>query len=251
MSDNNDSSNSSQQYKRNPGVLVTSREISETKHAFKESDEERSPIFASLPSGVRANRFLMAGLVTRVEIRDNDGDAWVKAVIRDAVGNIYLSAGQYQPDVKNYLLGLVDDDQIQEANDGGGTYEFQEDIYEHVLVVAKPNAYTYEDDETGEEVENVSLRPESVQSIDPADMQQQWADIAVATAERSFQFAQALSDGDLDDDQARAQANYGLDTLTYVTEQATKSGEELARQFDREDLIESEDGDEAEEAAAQ
>lgn len=256
MSDDNNSDNSNdsnQSFERNPAVLLTSREFSETTEAFKESDDERAPIFASLPSGVRANRFLFAGLVTRIEKRDNDGDVWVRATIRDAVGNVYVSAGQYQPDAKNFLLGLLDDDQLEEAYDKqrDESYEYQEDVYEHVILLAKPSTYTYENDE-GEEVSNISLRPESIGAIDPDDMQQQWANIAQATAERSFQYAKAASEGDLDDDQARAKANYGLDALTFIAEQARKSGEELARQFDREDLIEDEDDEAADaEAAAQ
>lgn len=251
MSDDSDTDSSSQSFERNPGILVTSREFSATTEAFKESDDDRAPIYASLPSGVRANRFLMAGLVTRIERRSNDGDAWVRATIRDAVGNIYISAGQYQPDVKNYLLGLIDDEQAEEGFDKkkDETYEYQEDVYEPVILLAKPNTYEGTD-EDGAEVTKVGLRPESIQSIDPEDMQQQWADIAATTAERAFQYAQAASDGELSDDQARAKANYGLETLSYTVEQARKSGEELARQFDREDLVQDEAAGDAGEAEA-
>lgn len=58
--------------------------------------------------------------------------------------------------------------------------------------------------------------------------------------------------GELSDDQARAKANYGLETLSYIVEQARKSGEELARQFDREDLVQDngDAGDDAGEAEA-
>lgn len=143
---------------------VFAREFSDGSNTFKESDEERAPVYLLLPTGERANRIFFVGTLTETEDVGSDSEYWQGRVV-DPTGTFYVYAGQYQPEAASALREI--------------------EPPEYVAVAGKPR--TYETD-TGET--NVAVRPESITVVD-ADTRDRWV---VETAERTIERIRAFEE---------------------------------------------------------
>ncbi|MFC7155791.1 RPA family protein [Halomarina halobia] len=144
---------------------VFATEFNDAGYTFKESDEERAPVYALLPTGERANRVFIVGTLTETEDVGSDSEYWQGRVV-DPTGTFFMYAGQYQPDAASHL---------REAEPP-----------EYVAVVGKPRTY-----ETDEGEVNVSVRPESITTVD-ADTRDRWV---VETAMRTLERVRAFDEG--------------------------------------------------------
>jgi RPA family protein len=137
-------------------------EFNDASYTFKESDEERAPVYALLPTGQRVNRVFVVGTLTETEDVGSDSEYWQGRAV-DPTGTFFVYAGQYQPDAASTL---------REAEPPG-----------YVAVVGKPR--TFETDDGGV---NVSVRPESITAVDEAT-RNRWV---VETAQRTLERVRAF-----------------------------------------------------------
>jgi len=144
---------------------VFAREFNDASYTFKESDDERAPLYLLLPTGTRANRVFVAGTLTEKDDVGDDNEYWRGRVV-DPTGTFFVYAGQYQPEAAGVLR------------------ELEPPAY--VSVVGKPRTY-----ETDDGTVNVSIRPESINVID-ADTRDRWV---VETAKRTLERIDAFDDG--------------------------------------------------------
>ena len=152
---------------------VFAGEFNDASYTFKESDDERAPVYLLLPTGERANRVFVVGTLMETEDVGSDSEYWQGQVIDPNGDRFYMYAGQYQPDAASMLR------------------ELEPPAY--VAVVGKPRTY-----ETDEGDVNVSIRPESITEVDAAT-RDRWV---VETAERTLERIQAFEadeEGDPDD----------------------------------------------------
>src|SRR6056297_213641 len=141
---------------------VFASEFNDSTYAFKESDDERAPNYALLPTGDRANRVFVAGTLTETEDVGDESEYWRGRVV-DPTGTFFVYAGQYQPEA----AGVLRDTEPPA----------------YVAVVGKPRTY-----ETDDGTVNVSLRPESITVVDAAT-RDRWV---VETAERTLDRVEAF-----------------------------------------------------------
>ena len=135
---------------------VFAGEFNDATYTFKESDDERAPVYVLLPTGERANRVFVVGTLMETEDVGTDSEYWQGQVIDPNGDRFYMYAGQYQPDAASMLR------------------ELEPPAY--VSVVGKPRTYETDDGEV-----NVSIRPESITEVDAAT-RDRWV---VEAAERS------------------------------------------------------------------
>ena len=159
-------------------------EFNDASYTFKESDDERAPVYSLLPTGERANRVFVAGTLTETEDVGNDSEYWQGQVIDPNGDRFYMYAGQYQPEAASALR--------------------ETETPAYVAVVGKPRTY-----ETDEGDTNVSLRPESITVVDAAT-RDRWV---VETAERTLERIEAF-DG-ADEYAAMAETQYDPDLSVY------------------------------------
>ena len=143
---------------------VFASEFNDSTYAFKESDDERAPNYALLPTGDRANRVFVVGTLTETEDVGDDSEYWRGRVV-DPTGTFFVYAGQYQPEAASVLR------------------ETEPPAY--VAVVGKPRTY-----ETDDGTVNVSVRPESIAVVDD-DTRDRWV---VETAERTLERIEAFEE---------------------------------------------------------
>ena len=135
---------------------VFAAEFNDASYTFKESDDDRAPVYLLLPTGERANRIFVVGTLTETEDVGEDNEYWRGRIV-DPTGTFFVYAGQYQPAAASALREL--------------------ETPAYVAVVGKPR--TYETDEGGI---NVSVRPESITEVDAAT-RDRWV---VETADRTL-----------------------------------------------------------------
>jgi Uncharacterized protein conserved in archaea len=143
---------------------VFASEFNDASYTFKESDDDRAPVYLLLPTGERANRVLIVGTLTETEDVGEDNEYWRGRIV-DPTGTFFAYAGQYQPEAASMLR------------------ELEPPAY--VAVVGKPRTY-----ETDEGDVNVSVRPESITEVDAAT-RDQWV---VETADRTLDRIDAADD---------------------------------------------------------
>jgi RPA family protein len=143
---------------------VFAEEFNDASYTFKESDDERAPVYALLPTGERANRVFLVGTLTEKEDVGEDSEYWRGRIV-DPTGTFFAYAGQYQPDA------------------AGALRELEPPAY--VAVVGKPRTYETDDGQV-----NVSVRPESITQVDAAT-RNRWV---VETAERTLERVAAFDD---------------------------------------------------------
>ena len=158
-------------------------EFNDATYTFKESDDDRAPVYSLLPTGQRANRVFVAGTLTETEDVGNDSEYWRGRIV-DPTGTFFTYAGQYQPEATSVL---------REAETPA-----------YVTVVGKPR--TYETDEGGV---NVSLRPESISVVDGAT-RNRWV---VETADRTLDRIEAFDEAG--EYAAMADTQYDPELSTY------------------------------------
>ena len=134
------------------------REFNDASYTFKESDDERAPVYLLLPTGEHANRVMIVGTLTETEDVGEDSEYWRGRIV-DPTGTFFVYAGQYQPEAANTLRELT--------------------APSYVAVVGKPRTY-----ETDDGSVNVSLRPESITEVDAATRNRWVVETARRTLER-------------------------------------------------------------------
>ncbi len=143
---------------------------------YSESDEERAPNYVLTPTGARANRLFLVGVLTEVEAVSDDV---LRARIADPTGAFVVYAGQYQPEAVTFF----------ESTDPPA----------FVAVTGKARTFSPEDSDRV----FTSVRPESVNVVD-AETRDRWVvGTAGRTLARAATFAAAL-DLDADGDDLRS-----------------------------------------------
>ena len=160
------------------------REFNDAGYTFKESDDERAPLYALLPTGERANRVFVVGTLMETEDVGDESEYWRGRIV-DPTGTFFTYAGQYQPEAAAALRELE-------------TPTF-------VAIVGKPRTY-----ETDEGDVRVSLRPESITVVDQAT-RDRWV---VETAERTIERIGAF-DPETSEYAMMAEEQYDLPVETY------------------------------------
>ena len=139
-------------------------EFEDATEIFQEGNNERSPKFAMLPTGERANRVLAMGTLTEVENIGKKSD-YFQARVVDPTGTFFVYAGKYQPEAMSVLRDI--------------------ETPAYVAVVGKPRSY-----ETDEGDTLVSLTPESITTIEQGT-RDAWV---VETAEQTLERIAAMDD---------------------------------------------------------
>ncbi|MFC7057961.1 RPA family protein [Halovenus salina] len=165
---------------------VFAAEFNDAAYTFKESDDDRAPVYVLLPTGQRANRIFVVGTLTETEDVGEDSEYWQGRIVDPNGDTFFTYAGQYQPDAASMLREL--------------------EAPEYVSVVGKPRTY-----ETDEGEVNVSIRPESISTVDEAT-RDRWV---VEAAERTVERIQAFEDDSPDEYVQMAREEYDLPVENY------------------------------------
>ena len=143
---------------------VFAGEFNDAGYTFKESEDERAPVYLLLPTGEQANRVFLVGTLTEKEDVGEDNEYWRGRIV-DPTGTFFVYAGQYQPEAASVLRDL--------------------EPPAYVSVVGKPRTF-----ETDDGTVNVSVRPEAITEVD-AETRDRWV---VETAERTIDRIAAFDD---------------------------------------------------------
>jgi RPA family protein len=173
---------------------VFAREFNDASFTFKESDDERAPVYLLLPTGERANRVFVVGTLTETEDVGEDSEYWQGRIVDPNGDTFFTYAGQYQPDAASALR------------------ELEPPAY--VSVVGKPRTFETDDGEV-----NVSVRPESITEVTEAE-RDRWV---VETAERTLDRIQAFEDGGEYVEMAREQYGGSVDAYKQAAIEALES----------------------------
>ncbi|PSQ32314.1 DNA-binding protein [Halobacteriales archaeon SW_10_68_16] len=175
---------------------VFAREFNDATYTFKESDDDRAPVYVLLPTGQRANRVFVAGTLTETEDVGEDSEYWQGRVVDPNGDTFFTYAGQYQPDAASMLREL--------------------EPPEYVAVVGKPRTYETDDGEV-----NVSIRPESINRVDETT-RDRWV---VEAAERTIDRIQSYQGEGVDEYAEMAREQYDLPVENYkrIVEDALES----------------------------
>ena len=171
---------------------VFAREFNDASYTFKESDDERAPVYLLLPTGERANRIFLVGTLTETEDVGEDSEYWQGRVVDPNGDTFFMYAGQYQPDAASMLR------------------ELEPPAY--VSVVGKPRTYETDDGEV-----NVSVRPESITTVDEATRDRWVVETAERTIERiqDYQAADEQEGAAVDEYVSMAREEYDLPVENY------------------------------------
>jgi len=164
---------------------VFAAEFNDASYTFKESDDDRAPVYLLLPTGERANRVFFVGTLTETDDVGEDNEYWQGRIV-DPTGTFFVYAGQYQPEAASTLR------------------ELEPPAY--VAVVGKPRTY-----ETDDGSITVSVRPESITPVD-ADTRDRWV---VETAERTVERIETFDD-ETNEYARMAREQYGEDISGYT-----------------------------------
>ncbi|WP_435075062.1 RPA family protein [Halorubrum sp. HHNYT27] len=163
---------------------VFASEFNDAGYTFTESDDERAPVYALLPTGESSNRVFFVGTLTEKEDVGEDAEYWRGRIV-DPTGTFFVYAGQYQPEAASKLRDM--------------------EPPAYVAVVGKPRTY-----ETDDGTVRVSVRPESITEVDAATRDRWVAETAKRTIERVAAF------DDEGNEYARmAREEYDTDPETY------------------------------------
>jgi len=169
---------------------VFAREFNDASYTFKESDDERAPVYVLLPTGERANRVFLVGTLTETEDVGEDSEYWQGRVVDPNGDTFFMYAGQYQPDAASMLR------------------ELEPPAY--VSVVGKPRTYETDDGEV-----NVSVRPESISQVDEATRDRWVVETAERTLDRIQSFEEAEEGAEMDEYVQMAREQYELPVENY------------------------------------
>jgi len=169
---------------------VFAQEFNDASYTFKESDDERAPVYVLLPTGERANRVFLVGTLTETEDVGEDSEYWQGRVVDPNGDTFFMYAGQYQPDAASMLR------------------ELEPPAY--VSVVGKPRTYETDDGEV-----NVSVRPESISQVDEATRDRWVVETAERTLDRIQSFEEAEEGAEMDEYVQMAREQYELPVENY------------------------------------
>ncbi len=161
-------------------------EFNDSSYTFKESDDDRAPVYALLPTGEQANRVFFVGTLTETDDVGEDNEYWQGRIV-DPTGTFFVYAGQYQPEAASTLR------------------ELEPPAY--VAVVGKPRTYETDDGNV-----TVSVRPESITPVDAATRDRWVAETAERTLERINAF-----DDEANEYARMAREQYGEELSSYKT----------------------------------
>lgn len=143
---------------REPARRVLAREFRDIKHEIKEGTDEKAPKFALLPTGEKANRVFVVGVLLEKDKR-GDTNPFYRIKVQDPTGNIYGMVSNYKPEAMQAL---------SEINPPA-----------FVAVVGKASLY-----ETPEGTTMTSLAVESISEVDKNTRNMFLLDAMRATMER-------------------------------------------------------------------
>ncbi|WP_311170771.1 RPA family protein [Halobellus ordinarius] len=176
---------------------VFADEFNDAAFTFKESDDDRAPVYVLLPTGAKANRVFFVGTLTEKDDVGEDNEYWRGRIV-DPTGTFFVYAGQYQPEAASTLRDL--------------------EPPAYVAVAGKPRTY-----ETDDGSVNVSVRPESIVVVDAAT-RDRWV---VETAERTLDRIDAFdAEGNEYARMAREEYDLPIERYTESTISALESLEE-------------------------
>jgi RPA family protein len=158
---------------RETAYRVFAAEFDDATVDYQEGDEERAPNYVVTPTGARANRLFVVGVLTEIESVNEDV---LRARIVDPTGAFVVYAGQYQPDEMAALERL--------------------DPPAFVAVTGKARTFQPEDSDRV----FTSVRPESINTVD-AETRDRWVvRTARHTVERVGTLAAAADTGAAQED---------------------------------------------------
>lgn len=183
------------------------REINDATFQFRESDEERSPRYALLPTGEKANRVFVAGTITEVEDVGTDGE-YLRARVVDPTGTVYVYAGEYQQSAAGFLRNA------------------EPPLFAAVTAKFKKVFETDNGDK------RVSLRPEGIFQVEESERDNWVGETAEQTLERIKSFDPKSHYGEL------VEERYETDVEEY-TDAVVKAAHDISPQTDEDDNAES------------
>jgi RPA family protein len=193
---------------RNPAKRVLACEFKQSNVVRKEGDGEMAPNMQVLRTGELANRVLLTGTLTDIEMGD-DG-SFITATILDPSGNVSPDDETHESieSTKNkkteeFTVSAHQDYQSDSFNMLKELGE-RETVTTYVSVVGKSSIYSPDDDEDPETY--VSLRPETIKEIDKPLRDMILNDIVSSTIDRMNAF-----ENDPDEVVGEAQDEYGDD----------------------------------------
>ena len=132
-------------YEREPAKRVFASELREATKTFKNTEDEKSPMYVLLPTGERCNRVLVVGTITQ---KDKIGDQNIlyRARVSDPTGLFFVTAGSYQPEAMHQLAKI------------------DPEVPVFVAVVGKPSVYT-----TPEETRDLWVQDTARSTLDRVD----------------------------------------------------------------------------------
>jgi len=154
---------------RHAAKRVFATEFNEATFEFRESESEKATKYTLLPTGGRANRVTLVGVLKDIsEGEYNNGDPYIRASVHDGTENFYLQATAYQQDA---LMTLRD---IETPT--------------LVSVTGKPRHWQDED--------RVDVRPNVISEVD-AETRRRWIrETAHHTLDRLERFEANVDDPD-------------------------------------------------------
>ncbi|WNY29053.1 hypothetical protein MmiEs2_12670 [Methanimicrococcus stummii] len=144
-------------YFREIAVRMFAKELKDSDLVYREEEEQYAPQYVLTPTGAKANRILISGVLTEVE-NIGTGAEYYRARISDPTGTFTVYAGQYQAEAARFL---------SEAQ----TPSF-------VTIVGKVTSFKTDDGNT-----ILSIRPEYIQNSDEKD-RNIWT---LETAEKTYE----------------------------------------------------------------
>lgn len=141
--------------RREVAYRLFAAEYDDADFSYSASDEERSPNYVITPTGARANRLFVVGVLTEIEPVNDD---MLRARVVDPTGAFVVYAGQYQPDEMAAL----------------------EQLDPPAFVAVTGKARTFQPDDADQVY--TSIRPERISEVD-AETRDRWT---VRTAERTL-----------------------------------------------------------------
>ena len=167
---------------REPARRAFAAEVREVRLTFKDGEDEKSPVYVMLPSGIRCNRIFFCGQMTRKELKGED-NPFYSVRVQDPTGIFFVSAGGYQPEAKQQISRIDESAWVA--------------VVGKVQVRDTPDGATF-----------VSIRAESVAEIDE-DTYRKWVDeTAGQLLDRADAFGQT-------EDSRKAREFYTNDPETY------------------------------------
>jgi len=89
-------------YFREIAVRMFAKELKDSNLLYREDEEQYAPQYVLTPTGAKANRLLISGVLTEVE-NIGLGAEYYKARISDPTGTFTVYAGQYQAEASRFL----------------------------------------------------------------------------------------------------------------------------------------------------